>query len=582
MDLLCLLRQRQVEANLRVWSLGIAVRREEDRLQIAYFMRCPPLAARNRPWQIAVGLVHLPQPAMLEHEMLELAACNAAIRSCADAWTYSSTIVACGRGDQWQHSMAVLSRMEEVRLSADLIAMSATISSCAAAAQWQRALRYLVELPQAKLEADAMTYHAVTSALALAQAGLGGTAASEAALRHVAERRAEELVEHLEEVVGEGKLLDAGWLQMGKEEIRKKLAEIFTGYLLEIHQIVQVSDVFNDLSLNALGLGCIVLDGMVPPQLAADAHAELEQMAQDGTLGRGAPNARKRGGALEERAREVQLSSPRLRIVPNLMAATYGPGSHYAAHATEPDDPNAMLSRTLSSRFWDMSYLVSCTAFIDWTAPSVCYLCLAAVQLYMDESNSQTLVCSLTSYFMMMCLAFCLVHVIQSSINASLDLGDVSSLMQGFREVLRGVCDGALVLNRQQCTILDDASSLERLLKSQRKLANTSFLELFLDAESRQRFTAFVERGFSADGAGTVLTDGAGPARAQRVPRGFRVALQGAEGIEASVSRVDRGEFSPSTRFWLHMTAFNSSRVQKPYESELESISEDISGDSEW
>ena len=30
---------------------------------------------------------------------------------------------------------------------------------------------------------------------------------------------------------------------MGKEEIRKKLAEIFTGYLLEIHQIVQVSDV---------------------------------------------------------------------------------------------------------------------------------------------------------------------------------------------------------------------------------------------------------------------------------------------------------------------------------------------------
>lgn len=40
-----------------------------------------------------------------------------------------------------------------------------------------------------------------------------------------------------------------------------------------------------------------------------------------------------------------------------------------------------------------------------------------------------------------------------------------------------------------------------------------------------------MERGFSADGAGTVLTDGAGPARAQRVPRGFRVALQGAEGI---------------------------------------------------
>ncbi|CAK9051381.1 unnamed protein product [Durusdinium trenchii] len=566
MDLLCLLRQRQVEANLRVWTkllsvpalwrTTLALLHVDDDVGSAAEAQLRPLAARNRPWQIAVGLVHLPQPAMLEHEMLELAACNAAIRSCADAsawpcalellerwrsradlWTYSSTIVACGRGDQWQHSMAVLSRMEEVRLSADLIAMSATISSCAAAAQWQRALRYLVELPQAKLEADAMTYHAVTSALvkgeslelamklleqmssasmaneswktrdetcakevtysrvihltvsreddedkadkfgspgqaegqrpvwatdqrngqrievtptysvavhgrravaaalgasaplrrpsasrtagtavlgsasssappglveALAQAGLGGTAASEAALRHVAERRAEELVEHLEEVVGEGKLLDAGWLQMGKEEIRKKLAEIFTGYLLEIHQIVQVSDVFNDLSvpcrtwrrpwadalvaahharqlwaphlavaqdfsqLNALGLGCIVLDGMVPPQLAADAHAELEQMAQDGKLSDFSQSTCNPGsrhlwlrfagpgsdgdglvppalatlgdalaglpGALEERAREVQLSSPRLRIVPNLMAATYGPGSHYVPH----------------------------------------------------------------------------------------------------------------------------------------------------------------------------------------------------------------------------------------------------------
>ncbi|CAK9051223.1 unnamed protein product [Durusdinium trenchii] len=577
---------KKVEANLRVWSLGIAVRREEDRTKLlsvpalwrttlallhvdddvgsAAEAQLRPLAARNRPWQAIRSCADASAwPCALE--LLERWRSRADLR--LGTWTYSSTIVACGRGDQWQHSMAVLSRMEEVRLSADLIAMSATISSCAAAAQWQRALRYLVELPQAKLEADAMTYHAVTSALvklekipgmggwkgeslelamklleqmssasmaneswktrdetcakevtysrvihltvsreddedkadkfgspgqaegqrpvwatdqrngqrievtptysvavhgrravaaalgassprlrplgaatlllaasrraplrrpsasrtagtavlgsasssappglveALAQAGLGGTAASEAALRHVAERRAEELVEHLEEVVGEGKLLDAGWLQMGKEEIRKKLAEIFTGYLLEIHQIVQVSDVFNDLSvpcrtwrrpwadalvaahharqlwaphlavaqdfsqLNALGLGCIVLDGMVPPQLAADAHAELEQMAQDGKLSDFSQSTCNPGsrhlwlrfagpgsdgdglvppalatlgdalaglpGALEERAREVQLSSPRLRIVPNLMAATYGPGSHYVPH----------------------------------------------------------------------------------------------------------------------------------------------------------------------------------------------------------------------------------------------------------
>ena len=46
------------------------------------------------------------------------------------------------------------------------------------------------------------------------------------------------------------------------------------------------------------------------------------------------------------------------------------------------------------------------------------------------------------------------------------DSSDASSLMRGFRHVLRGLCDGDLLLDRSSCRIVDDASGLERLLKS--------------------------------------------------------------------------------------------------------------------
>ena len=62
---------------------------------------------------------------------------------------------------------------------------------------------------------------------------------------------------------------------------------------------------------------------------------------------------------------------------------------------------------------------------------------------------------------------------------------DASSFMLGFKQVLRGVCDGDLVLHQDSCTIVEDACCLERLLKSPKKLSQSNFLDLFLDEESR-------------------------------------------------------------------------------------------------
>lgn len=185
------------------------------------------------------------------------------------------------------------------------------------------------------------------------------------------------------------------------EGVRNKLAELFSTYLAEIWEIVQVSSVFKELSvpvsswrrpwadalvtarhaqqlwaphlavsphdfyqlLSGLGIGVAVLDRAVSPQLAEEAHGELETLADQGKLsefsqstcnpgsrhlwlrfggvnvGPVPPALQRLGealaglpGALEAKAKEAQVPCPRLRLVPNLMAATYGHGSHYVPH----------------------------------------------------------------------------------------------------------------------------------------------------------------------------------------------------------------------------------------------------------
>eukprot|EP00438_Fugacium_kawagutii_P010717 Skav213168 [mRNA] locus=scaffold11:17199:19894:+ [translate_table: standard] len=103
---------------------------------------------------------------------------------------------------------------------------------------------------------------------------------------------------------------------------------------------------------------------------------------------------------------------------------------------------------------------------------------------------------------------------IKASVVAKREMHESSSLMLGFQKVLRGVCDGDVVLQRSNGTIVEDAACLERLLKSSRKLQNTNFMDLFLDVQSRDAFQTFL----SAD------------ATEESLPTGLRVSLQGAHG----------------------------------------------------
>ena len=108
-----------------------------------------------------------------------------------------------------------------------------------------------------------------------------------------------------------------------------------------------------------------------------------------------------------------------------------------------------------------------------------------------------------------------LTYGIQSHILAKVDSDYNLSYLRAFRTIIKGVSDGGMVLS-MDFQILEDASSVERLLKSPKALANTSFLDLFLDTESRKRFVDFLQGEHVSQGG--------------FIPPGLKILLQGAEG----------------------------------------------------
>ena len=125
---------------------------------------------------------------------------------------------------------------------------------------------------------------------------------------------------------------------------------------------------------------------------------------------------------------------------------------------------------------------------------------------------------SLVSHVTVAWLVVWLSHALRSNLAAKLESDDASSLLLASRHVLKGVCDGDLVLDRRNYLIVEDASPLERLLHAKTKLSGSNFLDLFLDADGRQRFLHFLH------GEASPKTSKAA------IPPCLRIALQGADG----------------------------------------------------
>ena len=111
--------------------------------------------------------------------------------------------------------------------------------------------------------------------------------------------------------------------------------------------------------------------------------------------------------------------------------------------------------------------------FVDLEMTVPLYLLSAAVLTYkqwqlvrFSKITPELVFSTVFSHIAALTVDVAVVYGMQSCIAARLDSDDTSSLLLAFRQVLRGVCDGELVLDRRNQRIVDDASSLQRLLNT--------------------------------------------------------------------------------------------------------------------
>jgi len=126
--------------------------------------------------------------------------------------------------------------------------------------------------------------------------------------------------------------------------------------------------------------------------------------------------------------------------------------------------------------------------------------------------------------------------LVRSRIEAVLVKQDESRMVSGFRSVLRGVCDGDVLLDNT-FKIVDNGASLDRILFSEsqtesaerqegRATTGTNFLKLIHNAADRKGFVQFISDSIQS----SIDTADHTPAT---MPRAFRVSLQGSRGAVA-------------------------------------------------
>ncbi len=81
-----------------------------------------------------------------------------AIRVPANVITYSASISACSKGQQWQCALGLLGRMQSASVPAAVITYNAAISACEKGRQWQRALELLEVMRAAGIPPDVIRY----------------------------------------------------------------------------------------------------------------------------------------------------------------------------------------------------------------------------------------------------------------------------------------------------------------------------------------------------------------------------------------------------------------------------------------
>ena len=161
-----------------------------------------------------------------------------------------------------------------------------------------------------------------------------------------------------------------------------------------------------------------------------------------------------------------------------------------------------------------------------------------------DSSDPQSLqndlaICGVTCILVVIVEELARLHI-----ESRLESGDHFCRLTGFRSVLRGVCDGDILLNEDH-HLVEDTTSLERLLNVQKKLTGSNFLNLFPAIEDRTSFLNFLATPSS------------------ETPSACRVSLQGSLGpVSLDLFHVRVVNASASEKHVFHLLAIKQDADQ--------------------
>ncbi|CAE7201931.1 unnamed protein product [Symbiodinium necroappetens] len=125
------------------------------------------------------------------------------------------------------------------------------------------------------------------------------------------------------------------------------------------------------------------------------------------------------------------------------------------------------------------------TALYIWATAQVHGRSAVDLWLLVSHLSLQVLVCNM--------VPFMLEQTLRECIEASFQSQDSDSLIDGFRQMLKGICDGELLLDGD-FKICGSAPCLQRLLSSRDDFAGRSFRELIGDDEARKTFDRFLAK----------------------------------------------------------------------------------------
>ena len=148
-----------------------------------------------------------------------------------------------------------------------------------------------------------------------------------------------------------------------------------------------------------------------------------------------------------------------------------------------------------------------------------------------EEPNSRLVMSASVQALVYMAIPLFFEFAVREWIAASFQSQDSDSLIGGFRQMLKGICDGELLLdgNFQIC---GKAPCLLRLLSSREDFAGRSFRELIVDDEAREKFDSFLAKGSAtSDGDESEWQR----LQSSAAPRCLRVPLRSASGHVISV-----------------------------------------------